>query len=243
MQPKLYGQLSSWWPLLSPPADYVEEAEFYTSQLMTAGTQPAGTLLELGSGGGNNASHMKKTFRMTLVDPSPGMLEISRRLNPECDHVQGDMRTMRLGRQFDRVFIHDAIAYMATVSDLQKAIETAFLHCRTGGAALFAPDHLRETFRSGTDCGGHDGEDRALRYLEWTWDPNPDDTTYTVDYAYLLREKNGEVRVEHDRHIEGLFGRDQWLGLLAEAGFQAKSVPFDHSELEPGSYEVFVAVK
>ncbi len=29
------------------------------------------------------------------------------------------------GRQFDAVFVHDAICYMATESDLRKAIETA----------------------------------------------------------------------------------------------------------------------
>ena len=48
------------------------------------------------------------------------------------------------------------------------------------------------------------------------------------------------MRVEHDRHIEGLFARADWLRLLADAGFQPKVVPFDHSELEPGTYEIFV---
>jgi SAM-dependent methyltransferase len=243
MPTKLYDQLSSWWPLLSPPSEYAEEAEFYSAQLRSAGTEPVCTLLELGSGGGNNASHMKSRFQMTLVDVSPGMLAVSRDLNPECEHVQGDMRTVRLGREFDRVFIHDAIVYMTNVSDLRKAIETAFVHCRPGGAALFAPDHLKETFRASTDCGGTDGVDRGLRYLEWTWDPDPHDNTYTVNYAYMLRDDHGAIHLEHDRHIEGLFARNEWLQLLAEIGFNARSVVFDHSELEPGSYEVFVAVK
>jgi hypothetical protein len=52
---------------------------------------------------------------------------------------------------------------------------------------------------------------------------------------------DGAVRVEHDRHVEGLFSRALWLRLLSEAGFQAHVVPFEHSELEPGSHEVFVA--
>jgi SAM-dependent methyltransferase len=243
MLPKLYGQLSSWWPLLSPPAEYAEEAEFYARNLLATGSEPAHTLLELGSGGGNNASYLKKHFTMTLVDQSPGMLALSRALNPECEHVQGDMRTVRLGRQFDRAFVHDAIAYMTTLSDLRKTIESAFVHCRPGGAALFAPDHVRENFRPGTDHGGSDVEHRGLRYLEWTWDPNPADSTYIVDYAYMLRESDGAIRVEHDRHIEGLFGRSEWLQVLADAGFQPRNIPFDHSELEPGSYEIFIGLK
>ena len=88
------------------------------------------TLLELGSGGGNNASHLKTQFDMVLVDPSPGMLAVSRQPNPECEHLEGDMRDVRLSRRFDRVLIHDAICYMTTEADLRSAIEMAFEHCR-----------------------------------------------------------------------------------------------------------------
>ncbi len=241
--PKLYGDLAAWWPLMSSPDDYEEEAAFYETAMAEACERPPRTVLELGSGGGNNASHLKARFDMVLVDLSPGMLEVSRRLNPECEHVQGDMRTVRLGREFDAVFVHDAVCYMTTEADLRRAMETAFVHCRPGGAAIFAPDHLRENFAPSTEEGGHDGDGRAMRYLMWTWDPDPSDSSYTVDFAYLLREADGSVRVEHDRHVEGLFSRGDWLRLLAETGFEPRAVPFDHSELEPGSYEVFVARK
>jgi hypothetical protein len=243
-EPKLYNDLADWFHLLTAPAEYAEEAAFYTKQLIDACDRPPETVLELGSGGGNNASHMKAHIQMTLTDLSPGMLELSRTINPECEHIHGDMRTLRLGRDFDAVFVHDAVVYMTTEADLKAAIDTAFIHCRRGGAALFAPDHVRENFTPSTDHGGHDGDDgRGLRYLEWTWDPDPSDDSYTVDFAYLLKDSAGSVRVEHDRHIEGLFSRATWLRLLHEAGFEARSVPFDHSELEPGSYELFVALK
>ena len=116
------------------------------------------------------------------------------------------------------------------------------MHCRPGGAALFAPDYVRENFRPSTDMRRvTTALTRGLRYLEWAWDPDPTDTTYLVDYAYLLRTPDGAVRVEHDRHVEGLFARADWLRLLAEAGFEAHVVPFEHSELDPGSHEVLVA--
>jgi hypothetical protein len=203
---------------MSAQADYAEEAEFYQRLLVDTCHGPCRTL-------------------------SAGMLDVSRALNPEAEHVEGDMRTVRLGREFDCVFVHDAVAYMTTEADLRQAMETAFVHCRKGGAALFAPDHLSETFRTSTDHGGHDGASRGLRYLEWTWDPDPADTSYVVDYAYLLRDADGAVRVEADRHIEGLFPRADWLRLLADVGFEAAAVLFDHSELEPGSYEVFACRK
>jgi len=240
--PRLYSSLAAWWSLLSDPAEYAEEAKLYRQALLSACAAPPQAVLELGSGGGNNASHLKRHFHMTLVDRSPHMLAVSRGLNPECEHLQGDMRTVRLGRLFDAVFIHDAIMYMTSEQDLRQAIETAFVHCRPGGAALFAPDCLRETFRPSTDHGGHDGPERAMRYLEWSYDPDPADSTFLTDFAYLLREADGQVHVEHDRHILGLFGRGDWLRLIAAAGFEARVLPFEHSEIEPGTLELFLGL-
>jgi SAM-dependent methyltransferase len=244
--PKMYREIASWWQLLSAPENYEEEAAFYLRTLIEGCERKPRTLLELGSGGGNNACYMKGSFDETvLVDLSPDMLAVSRGLNPELEHVEADMRTVRLGRTFDCVFVHDAVTYMLTERDLRQAMETAFLHCNPGGATLFCPDHVRETFGPSDDHGGHDSATgrRGLRYLEWTWDPDPDDTTYTVDYAYLMRSDDGSIRVEHDRHLEGLFSRADWLRWLGEAGFRPERIPFDHSELEPGIYELFLGRK
>lgn len=228
---------------MSSPDEYEEEAAFYAKHLLSAGDLPVRSVVEFGSGGGNNAFYLKQQFGMTLVDLSEEMLGVSRALNPECEHVAGDMRTVRLGRQFDRVFIHDAICYLTTPEDLRLAVETAFVHCRPGGGALFAPDFVRENFYAGTDHGGNDGANRGLRYLDWTWDPDPADHTYLVDYAFLLRSEDGLVRVEHERHVEGLFARSEWLQILGEAGFAVTVVPFEHSELPEGSAEIFLGGK
>ena len=76
--------------------DYAEEAEHYWRIMSERSSRPIERMLELGCGGGNNASHLKRHCRLTLVDVSPDMLAVSRGLNPECEHVEGDMRTLRL---------------------------------------------------------------------------------------------------------------------------------------------------
>jgi hypothetical protein len=106
-----------------------------------------------------------------------------------------------------------------------------YIHCRPGGTALLAPDYVRENFQSKTDHGGHDGEGRSLRYLEWTWDPDPSDTTYFADYAYLLRESDGTVEVRHDRHVEGLFSTVEWTEALRGVGFVPKVVTHQHTDV------------
>ena len=82
--PRLYVEFASWWPLLSAPEDYAEEAEFFFNLFMREASFHPEIILELGSGGGNNASHLKHYFEMTLVDLSPAMLDVSKRLNPQC---------------------------------------------------------------------------------------------------------------------------------------------------------------
>ena len=225
---KLYDELADWWPVFSAPAAYRHEASHFLRVLRKATKPRPRTLLELGSGGGNSAFHLKAHFEMTLIDLSPRMLRVSRRLNPDCEHVKGDIRTVRLGREFDAVFVHDAICHMTTEAQLRAVMQTAYEHCRPGGVALFVPDFVRETFVEGTDQGGSDSERGNVRFLQWVVDPNPTDTTYVVDFAILIRDRRGRARVEHDRHVQGLFPRARWLRLLRDVGFKATVVRHEH---------------
>ena len=222
---RMYSELAHWWPLLSPPAHYVEEATFFRALLRREKPRPR-TLLELGCGGGSLAANLKRELALTLVDPSPQMLAVCRAENPECEALAGDMRSVRLDRAFDAVLVHDAIMYAASEADLRATIETAAAHCRAGGLVVLAPDCTRESFAPGTDHGGEDAQDgRGLRYLEWSWDPDPSDTTFEVAYALTLREADGTTRVELDRHTEGLFPEATWLRLMTGAGLEARAVP------------------
>jgi SAM-dependent methyltransferase len=196
-------------------------------------------VLELGSGGGNNASHLKRHFELILVDRSPQMLELSRSLNPEVDHVEGDMRSVRLNRTFDAVFVHDALAYILTEPDLQAVFETAAAHCRPGGSAVFVPDYVQETFAPRTDHGGHDSEDgaRGLRYVEWIRADPSDSCRHVVDFAYLIRDGE-QVRVEQDRHVCGLFPQETWLRRINAAGFEVEPVEPSFED-EPAGQVIF----
>lgn len=221
---RFYGELAEWWPLLSPPGEYEEEAAFVAELLTTAAPGPVRTVLELGSGGGHNAVHLGARFDLTLVDLSEPMLEVSRRLNPSARHVHGDMRTVRLGERFDAVFVHDAIEYMTSEDDLRAAMVTVYEHCRPGGTAVLVPDHTAETFAPGTDCGGTDGSDgRAARYLEWTWDPDPGDTCVSTEYVFVLRRPDGATETVHETHVTGLYPASTWRDLLTDVGFSSVS--------------------
>jgi SAM-dependent methyltransferase len=243
---RLYRDLAPWWPLISPPQEYAAEAA-YLAGVFASAAVPVREVLDLGSGGGHVAMHLKERLALTLVDRSPEMLSVSRELNPECVHVQGDMRTARLGRVFDAVLVHDAVDYVTCEAGLRQVIETAFAHCRPGGLAIFVPDYTAESFR--TDGGGHggggggDAAGRQASFSQWMWDPDPADDWIQAEYEFVLRAADGSAQVVREAHRLGAFRRATWLSLLAGAGFspeahsgpEAQSGPEAHSGPEAQS--------
>lgn len=235
--PLMYGDLAAWWPLLSPPEDYADEAGYIAGLLREAGLPEGARLLELGCGGGHNAFHLREQFQLTLTDISAGMLAVSAALNPACEHLLGDMRTLRLGRAFDGVLIHDAINYMVTMDDLNAVLATAALHLAPGGVLLLMPDNTAESFMEKTTLGGHSDAERGIRYLQWTHDPDPDDGQYTLDFAYILHAEEGQTTHLHDVHVCGLFEREHWLEALSASDFDAQCIH------DPWGRDLFVGLR
>lgn len=239
----MYQELAHLWPVLSPPEGYALEACFWRRELRQALGPGRHPVLELGVGGAHNLSHLAEDFDPTGVDLSEPMLANARRLLPGVPFHQGDMRSVRLGKRFRAVLVHDAVAYLTSEQDLRDTFETARVHLDPGGVLILTPDHVRETFQDPTTRvrTAHFGEDQSseLTFFEYAYDPDPRDTTYQTRYVYLLREGGGPPRYETDVHTHGLFPLQTWLDLLAEAGFQAEA---RHNYLEGPTEEGFMFV-
>jgi len=215
----MYHELAPWFHLLTAPEEYLEEADIL-HRFIQEHLPGRRSMLEMGSGGGNLASHLKSSYDMTLMDLSPEMISLSKSINPDLPHLPGDMRTFRIDSRFDVVLVHDAIMYMTTSEDLQAAIQTAYFHCKSGGLAVFIPDSTTEEFAPGTSHGGNDSPDnRGFRYLEWVQKPDKDPHQYQTDYSYLVRDKDGSIRSYHESHLCGLFSTREWLDMITNAGF------------------------
>jgi SAM-dependent methyltransferase len=216
---RLYQELAGWWPLISPPEEYAADAAVLR-RVFASAAGPVRTILDLGSGGGHVACYLKDTARLTLIDISAPMLAASRELNPECEHIEGDMLTLRLGRSFDAVLVHDAVDYVTTESDLARVAGTAFAHCRPGGVAVFAPDHTADTFRPARGGGGgSDADGRQASFRERTTDPDPADEWIESEYEIRLRAADGSERVVRESHRLGAFRAATWVRVLTAAGF------------------------
>jgi SAM-dependent methyltransferase len=225
-QNRLYNDLAYLWPVISPPEEYSLEA-WHLREALRAKLGPGRhNLLELGVGGGHVLSHLASEFQATAVDISEQMLALSRQLNPEVEHHLGDMRSVRLGRTFHAVLAHDAITYMLSEDDLRAAFATARAHLEPGGVFIAVPDWFRETFE-GTSVHHWIKQKDALEVtlIEYVHDPDPTDTTIESILFFLLQE-HGQLQIEQDQHITGLFPLNTWLHLMSEAGFQVEEIRY-----------------
>jgi SAM-dependent methyltransferase len=243
-EPRLYGDLASLWPLFSPPEEYAEEVTTFRARFARLGVPEGGTLLHLGSGGGSIDYHLKESYRVTGVDVSDEMIAIAQELNPEVEYVRGDIRTVRLQRTFDAVLVHDAISYMTSVDELRAVYRTAAEHLRVNGIMLALPEELRERLASlepsvETRVTGS----TVLTVMEASYDPDPLDHSFENVYVFLVREGNA-LRVELDRHINGVFELEEFLEAIRAAGFTATAERWELSEWGDGpELPLIVAVR
>lgn len=216
---KLYSNLAWIWPIMSPPEDYIEEADHFITLVDKYAQIPVTTVLNLGCGGGHIDMTLKKRFKITGVDKSEAMLELARKLNPEANYIAGDMRTARLGRLFDAVVVHDAISYMLTQEDLMEVFKTAYAHLKPGGLFITVVEETPEHFQQNRVAAYTRSRDQVeITSIEHFYDPNRNDSIYDYTLIYLIRQ-NGDLQVEVDYHTCGVFPLFLWKDLMQQAGF------------------------
>ncbi len=217
---RLYGDLAWTWPILSPPADYIDETGEFVRLINRFCRMPARSVLNLGCGGGHNDYTLKRSFDVTGVDISAEMLALARQLNPEVRYLAGDMRTLRMDQLFDAVTIFDSINYMCTPESLKSALLTAFTHVKPGGVFLTYIEEWREKFiQNKTHCYTRCRDEVEITFVENYYDPDLEDNSYEGNFIFLIR-RSGRLTVEHDCHRLGLFELELWPQLMRQVGFE-----------------------
>ena len=243
MQLKLYTNLAYLWHIFSPHEDYAEEAETFHLRFQRHGISDGASILHLGSGGGSLDYNLRTWYRVVGVDLSPEMINQAQQINPELEYVHGDIREIRLGRLFDAVVVHDAIAYMTSPAELHAVYGTAAAHLRSGGVMLAAPEELRERLKERrTTVTTRESGGLVLNVMESCFDPIPDDHEFEVVLVFLIR-RGEELQVEVDRHRNGVFTLEEFLAAVRSAGFSAQAEEWELSWGTEPPMPLMVAVK
>lgn len=141
----VFNAYARYYDLLYRDKDYAAEAD-YVARLIRRFNHQAQSILELGSGTGIHASLLtEKGFTVQGIERSPEMLARSQTLGESIDRPsdrltfsQGDIRQIRLGKQFDvAIALFHVISYQATNEDVTAAFETAKHHLNHDGVFIF----------------------------------------------------------------------------------------------------------
>lgn len=220
-----YNELAWTEDLLADPADSEAEVAGYVELIKAHASRPPRSLLHLGCGAGAHDATFKQHFDVTGVDISRGMLDKARLRHPNVEYIEGDMRVVRLGREFDAVAIPDSIDYMSSLAELRMAIETAVVHLKPGGILLVI-GKTRERF---SDCSfSYSGErnDLHVTVLENNYVNPYRADTYEATLVYLVRRR-GELSIHTECHVLGLFSQEAWRTVFAEAGLSLQDTALD----------------
>ena len=227
---RLYDDLSELWALISPPEDYPEEVAGIRELFRAHGLADGASVLHLGSGGGSVDFHLKENYRVTGLDISRTMLEYARGVNPEVEYVEGDMRTARLGRTFDGVLVHDAIAYVMTIEEVEQVYRTAAAHLAAGGVMVCPPEQVRNLLRpKRPSVTTREVAVKHAAILEIDNDEDPADHVFEKALIFVIREAGG-LRVEVDRHVMGIFELEEFLDAMRRAGLDVAEVKWERFE-------------
>lgn len=236
---RLYKDLAWLWPLWEDLDIYKKESREIVKLIRKHSKIKVHTLLDMGCGGGKNASHFKKHFEVTGIDISKQMLKNAKKLNPECKFIIADMRNFDLKKEFDSIFINDAHNYMIAQRDLLKTFKMAYKHLRPGGVMIVHPDQTKSTFKqNSTHIWRSKRGEMDITFIENNYDPNLRDNTFESTFVFLIRKK-GKLRIEQDFHTGGIFTLNTWRKLLKQAGFITYE---EKDEMTPG-VPSFICVK
>ncbi len=142
----VFGNYARYYNLLYRDKDYAREAQFI-HELLQIHAPNTRSILELGCGTGTHALLLaKKGYEVHGVDLSHEMLQqasdrfsgLPQELASRLAFSHGDIRTLRLERQFDAIIsLFHVMSYQITNEDLDAAFATAKAHLKPGGVLIF----------------------------------------------------------------------------------------------------------
>jgi len=186
----------------------------------------AASVLDLGCGTGELAVTLSPGRTVTGVDPAPAMLAIAR-AKPGADgvdFVEGDARSIRLGRRFDLVLLTGhAFQVFLTKDDRRAVLATIAAHLAPGGRFVFDSRNpaCREWEEWGPEASmrtvAHPRFGAVSAWNDATLDPATGIVTYETHYEICATGK----RLSATSRI-AFPAREELEPLIAEAGLRTE---------------------
>jgi ubiquinone/menaquinone biosynthesis C-methylase UbiE len=234
----LHTKLAKYYDRVYSFKDYLDEAIRLQNLIIKYSESGGNSLLDVACGTGLHLKHLKDDFSCTGVDISKAMLKIARKNAKGVTFKDADMKTMRLGKQFDVIVcLLSSIGYVKTIASLEKTIKNFSKHLKKGGLALIEPSNAKSAYLNGEPrITTYDGKNAKIARINYT---NFRQATAVLNMHVLIAERGKDAKYYVDRHELGLFGISTTLKIMKAADLKSKYLK---NGLMPGR-ELFVGIK
>jgi ubiquinone/menaquinone biosynthesis C-methylase UbiE len=234
----LHNQQAKYYDRIYSFKDYLDEAVRMQNLIMKYLETGGNTLLDVACGTGLHLKHLRDDFSCTGVDASKAMLKIARKNAKGVTFKEADMKTLKLGKQFDVIIcLLSSIGYVRNYSNLERTIQNFSKHLKKGGVALIEPSHANSVYVKGEPrITIYDGKDAKIARINV---PKIRQATAVLDMHILIAERGKDAKYFIDRHELGLFGINKTLSIMKNTGLKSKYLK---NGLMPGR-ELFVGIK
>jgi len=234
----LHNKLAKYYDRVYSFKDYLDEAVRLQNLIIKYLESGGNSLLDVGCGTGLHLKHLKDDFLCTGVDISNSMLKIARKNVKGVSFKEADMKTLRLGKQFDVIVcLLSSIGYVKTAVSLEKTIQNFSKHLKKGGLALIEPSHAKSFYVSGEPrIATYNGKDAKIARVNFT---KIRQATAVLNMHIVITERGKDAKYSMDRHELGLFGINNTLRIMKAAGLKSKYLK---NGLMAGR-ELFVGIK
>jgi ubiquinone/menaquinone biosynthesis C-methylase UbiE len=237
-QQLLHNKLAKYYDRVYSFKDYLDEAVRLQNLIIKYLESGGNSLLDVACGTGLHLKHLKDDFSCTGIDVSKSMLKIARKNTKGVTFKEADMKTMRLGKQFDVILcLLSSIGYVKTAASLEKTIWNFSKHLKKGGLALIEPSHAKSAYVNGEPrITTYDGKEAKIARVNYT---NFRQATAVLNMHILIAERGKDAKYFVDKHQLGLFGINNTLRVMKASGLKSKYLK---NGLMPGR-ELFVGIK
>ncbi len=135
----MYTKTAQFYDVMHHFKDYAAECKQLREFIEKYHTD-AKTLLDVACGTGKHLEYMQEGYQVEGLDITEEHIEIAGQRCPRIPFHKGDMVDFNLNRTFDVVMcLFSSIAFVKTVGNLQKAVESMAHHLRPDGILLIEP--------------------------------------------------------------------------------------------------------
>ena len=213
-----------WYDAFYGDEDYAWESGELTT-IIRDHSPAAGTLLDVGCGSGRHLVHLSREFACTGVDVDTDALALARRrVQTGVRLLQGDMRTLDLGRSYEAVTcLFSAIGFMRTRTELRRAVAAMARHLAPGGVLVVEPWFLSDRWGSGPEPTVEEARVDGGTLVRVITITRRGATTSQLDIHHVLAGPQG-IRSTDETHTLGLFSIADHEQAFTRAGL---TVEFD----------------